>query len=58
MLDYEGISYQVKYMPTGGNRFVVKLFFTEEDAIEFIKANRSNWQTYKMIKASYAVIDF
>ena len=58
MLDYEGIKYQVKYKPNGGKWHIHKPFDTEEQAIEFIKANRDNWISYKMIKQIYAIIDF
>ena len=58
MLDYEGIKYLVKYKPNGGRWNVRKLFDTEEEAIEFIKANRDGWEVYKMIKQIYAIIDF
>ena len=58
MLDYEGIKYQVIYKPNNGKWNIHRKFDTEEDAIEFIKANRENWQSYKMIQQIYAIIDF
>lgn len=58
MLDYEGIKYQVKYKPNNCKWHIPKTFDTEEEAIEFIKANRDNWISYKMIKQIYAIIDF
>lgn len=58
MLDYEGIYYTVDYWEEACVLYKTRQFDTEEDCIEFIKNNRNKWKEYRLIKHTYAVIDF
>lgn len=58
MLDYEIEKYVVEYLRKNGVGTVTSSFGTEEEAIEFIKDNRSRWSEYRLIKISHAVGDF
>lgn len=56
MLDYEGIYYTVEfYIRAFWHK---QKFTTEDEAIEFIKAHRANWEKYRLVKSTYAIIDF
>ena len=58
MLDYEGIFYTVDYWELGCDLYKTIEFYAEENCIEFIKSNRNKWENYRLIKHTYAVIDF
>ena len=58
MLDYEIIKYIVKYLRLTSCSESTTSFYTEEEAIEFIKENRNKWKNYKLIKIESAIIDF
>ena len=58
MLDYEIEKYTVEYLRKNGISSSTTSFYTEEEAIEFIKESRSRWTEYKLTKISHAIIDF
>lgn len=58
MLDYEGIYYTVDYLENGCVLQKTEKFDTEEECIIFIKNNRNKWKEYRLIKHTYAIIDF
>lgn len=58
MLDYEGIQYKIEYVDFWNDRKHTKTVDTEEEAIEFIKDNRDGWKNYRLLKTTYAIIDF
>lgn len=58
MLDYEIIKYIVKYLRFTSCSESTASFYTEEEAIEFIKENRNKWKNYRLIKIESAIIDF
>lgn len=58
MLDYEIIKYSVEYLRLTSCSESTTSFYTEEEAIEFIKENRNKWKNYRLIKIESAIIDF
>lgn len=58
MLDYEGIYYTIDYWENGCVLYKTEKFDTEEECITFIKKNRNKWKDYRLIKHTYAIIDF
>lgn len=58
MLDYEGIYYTVDYREDGCVLYKTEKFNTEEECIAFIKNNRNKWKEYRLVKHTYAIIDF
>ena len=58
MLDYEIIKYSVEYLRLTSCSESTASFYTEEEAIEFIKENRNKWKNYRLIKIESAIIDF
>ena len=60
MLDYEITGYVViwrRYFIDNIKKFSRK-FYTEEEAVEFIKEHRANWIEYRMEQLRTAIIDF
>lgn len=58
MLDYEIIGYKVEYIRKSAVRWFEHCFYTEEEAIDFVKANRKNWKNYRLVKLQSAIFDF
>lgn len=60
MLDYEILGYKVDYQMAGAVLWKTRKFYTEEEAIIFIKENRKTqrWVSYRLVKLMTAVIDF
>ena len=60
MLDYEILGYRVDYHIKGAVLWNEREFYTEEEAICFIKENRKKrqWDNYRLVKIMTAVIDF
>ena len=50
MLDYEIIKYSLEYLRLTSCSESTASFYTEEEAIEFIKENRNKWKNYRLIK--------
>lgn len=59
MLDYEIKGYVVYWVKAGAVAEFYRQFDTEEQAVTFIKENRTNkWVTYRIEQVRYAIIDF
>lgn len=60
MLDYEISGYIVHYRRDyfGRLKRCSREFVTEEEAVEFVKEHRSNWEEYRIEQRRSAVIDF
>lgn len=56
MLDYEVYYYNVQWWED--DAFAELHFDTEENAVEFIKANRNKWSDYRLLRIQTAIIDF
>lgn len=58
MLDYTVMEYEVEYFRKGSCSGSSARFYSEEDAVSFIKDERHKWKWYKLVKKQVAVIDF
>jgi hypothetical protein len=60
MLDYEISYYKVLYRrwAFGKLKRCSRSFDTEEDAVEFVKEHRTEWQEYRIEQVRSAIIDF
>ena len=60
MLDYEIAGYIVHWRKVYYGKLVrrCKEFGTEEEAVDFVKENRSTWVEYRIEQRRYGVIDF
>ena len=56
MIDYEILHYQVIYTRQGEDEIFSRYFDQEEIAVYFIKANRSQWSSYKLLQLNAAII--
>ena len=56
MIDYEILHYQVVYTHKGEEEIFSRYFDQEEIAVLFIKANRLNWSSYKLLQTNAAII--
>ena len=56
MIDYEILHYQVIYTRQGEDKIFSRYFDQEEIAVYFIKANRSQWSSYKLLQINVAII--
>ena len=60
MLDYEIAGYTVYYRrwAFGKLKRCCRGFDTEEQAVDFVKEHRSNWEEYQIEQRRRAIIDF
>lgn len=55
MLDYEILGYKLEYTRKGQTEQITKVFHQEEIALYFIKANRSNWSSFRLLSIQAAI---
>ena len=60
MLDYEIVCYVVRYRRYAFGRLKMcsRSFDTEDDAVNFVKEFRANWEEYSIEQRRAAIIDF
>ena len=56
-MKYEDRGYTVKFRLPYVKQYAVKRFSSETEAINYIKNNRKDWTSYKLLKIQHAIID-
>lgn len=57
-LNYYVLCYKVEFFKKGSDESFDRTFDTDEDAIDFIKTNRAEWEKYRLLLIQWADIDF